>query len=117
MSGPSLLLTVALIPCLISVSLKALTDEVELFSKLLSFTALSGMRFTCIGIPLSLLLKPFASCVACSVESFSFEISVYSNDILLPVLKKYSLQAERSASTLHLFVMGMSSFLFSLSIQ
>ena len=115
MSSPSVRRMVALIP--FDSSTEA-NFEIASFSgptKSRSFTALTGMRFTCMGIVSvrlrSLELSKFARASAAATESFLPAISVYSKDILLPVTAKYRLQASSNASIFHFLFIGIISLL------
>ena len=89
MSEPSFLLTVARRPFLSSSAENSAIAFWDERTNPFSRTSFTGMRLTCMGI-VSLLerrreFKRFASSVACALESFFPEISVYSNEILLSV--------------------------------
>ena len=91
MSAPSVLRTVARIPlssrAFANFATACLPDD----EKPVSCTGFTGMRLTWIGklsflSGRSALLSRSASFCAAATESFLFAISVYSNEIRLPVL-------------------------------
>ena len=86
MSEPSRRLTVAFIPSEISLFLKMFTFfDVE---SPVSLTSFKGIKLTC-GVDFIYFLSTEARAIAPSTVSFLFAISVYSKEILLPVVSKY----------------------------